>query len=99
MQRLETMIPDILVNLAAHAVLMQEDRRKAEEARKRQQEAETRRRFQEAFASREKEREAFIDAVHMQLTDRAKLASVLAHLEALPVGGGAQLGEAPPRND
>jgi hypothetical protein len=84
-QTLETMIPDILVNLAAHAALIRERRREAEEAHKRQLEAEARRRLQEAFASREKEREAFIDAVHTQLLERAKLVSVLSHLEALPV--------------
>jgi hypothetical protein len=84
-QTLETMIPDILVNLAAHAALIRERRREAEEAHKRQLEAEARRRLQEAFASREKEREAFIDEVHTQLLERAKLVSVLSHLEALPV--------------
>lgn len=84
-QTLETMIPDILVNLAAHAVLIRERRREAEEAHKRQLEAEARRRLQEAFASQEKEREAFVDAIHAQLLERAKLVGVLGHVEALPV--------------
>lgn len=92
-QRLEAMISDILVNLAAHGALLGEKRREADEARKRQLAAEARRRLQEAFASREKEREAFVDAVHTQLLEKAKLASVLAHLESVPVERGGQLAE------
>jgi hypothetical protein len=88
---LETMIPDILVSLAAHAALIRERRREAEEAHKRQLEAEARRRLQEAFESREKEREAFVNALHAQLLERAKLSSVLGHLDALPVEGADQL--------
>jgi hypothetical protein len=91
-QTIETMVPEILVNLAAHAALIRERRREAEEAHKRQLEAEARRRLQEAFASREKEREAFVDALHAQLLERAKLTSVLGHLEALPVEREGQLG-------
>ncbi|MGN6159893.1 MAG: hypothetical protein ACTHNL_17495 [Devosia sp.] len=84
-QRLENMIPEILVNMAGHAALIQETRRKEEEDRRRRQEAETRRRLQEAFASRQKEREAFIDAIHSQLTNKAKFVAVLAYLETLEV--------------
>lgn len=92
-QEVEAMIPEILVNMVAHAALIKDNRRKAEEDQRRQVEAETRRRFQEAFASREKERETFVDAIHSQLVERAKLVAVLTHLDALALEKPDQLAE------
>lgn len=80
-QTLEGMLPDILAGFVAHAAFISENRRENEERARRHREAEARRRREEAFNNREKRRMEFIDAVHEQLAQRLKLATVLAHLE------------------
>ena len=78
---LERMLPDILAGLVAHAALLSERRRENEERERRHRDAEARRRREEAFNRREKRRMEFVDAIHEQLTHRAKLTVVLTHLE------------------
>jgi predicted nucleic acid-binding protein len=79
---LEDVLPAVLAGFAEHAALVKE-RRRADEERKRQwREAEARRLREEAFKAREKQRMAFVDAIHEQLAQRAKLTAVLAHLES-----------------
>ncbi|TIV73129.1 MAG: hypothetical protein E5V89_01870 [Mesorhizobium sp.] len=79
---LEDILPTVLAGFAAHAALIKE-RRRADEERKRQwREAEARRSREEAFEAREKQRLAFVDAIHEQLAQRAKLTAVLSHLES-----------------
>ena len=80
-QTLERMLPDILAGFVGHAAFISERRREDEERERRHRDAEARRRREEAFNSREKRRVEFVDAVHEQLTQRSKLATVLAHLE------------------
>lgn len=80
-QALEHMFPDILAGLVAHATYISERKREAEERERRHRAAEAQRRCEEAFNSREKRRMEFVDAVHEQLTQRAKLTDVLHHLE------------------
>jgi hypothetical protein len=59
-------------------------RRHVEEERARAfKAAEARRRRQEAFATREKRRMQFVEAVHEQLLDRAKLSVVMSHVEII----------------
>ena len=76
-QALERMLPDILAGFVGHAAFIRERRRENEERARRHRDAEARRRFEEAFDSREKRRMEFVDAVHEQLTHRAKLTAVL----------------------
>ncbi|RWC36154.1 MAG: hypothetical protein EOS70_06940 [Mesorhizobium sp.] len=79
---LEDILPTVLAGFAEHAALIKE-RRHADEERKRQwREAEARRSREEAFKAREKQRMAFVDAIHEQLAQRAKLTAVLSHLES-----------------
>jgi hypothetical protein len=81
-QTLERMLPDVLAGFAEHAAFAKERRREHEERARAWKEAEDRRHRQEAFESREKRRMAFVDAVHEQLVERAKLLAVLSHLES-----------------
>ncbi|RWD31310.1 MAG: hypothetical protein EOS22_04615 [Mesorhizobium sp.] len=79
---LEDILQTVLAGFAEHAALIKE-RRRADEERKRQwREAEARRSREEAFNAREKQRLAFVDAIHEQLAQRAKLTAVLSHLES-----------------
>ena len=79
---LEQMLPDVLAGFAEHAAFAKERRREHEERARAWKEAEDRRHRQEAFEAREKRRMEFIDAVHEQLVERAKLSTVLSHLES-----------------
>lgn len=81
-QTLERMLPDVLAGFAEHAAFAKERRREHEERARAWKEAEDRRLRQEAFESREKRRMEFMDAVHEQLVERAKLSAVLSHLES-----------------
>ena len=80
-QALEHMLPDILAGFVGHAAYIRERKREAEERERRHRAAEAQRRCEEAFNSREKRRMEFVDAVHDQLAQRAKLTAVLHHLE------------------
>ena len=90
-QALERMLPDILAGFVAHAVYIRERRRESDERERRRREAEARRQREEAFNSREQRRMKFVDAVHEQLTRRAKLAAVLDHLENATSEDGARV--------
>jgi hypothetical protein len=83
-QTLEDLLPALMTTLAEHAALIKEYRRANEERERQWRESEARRVRNEAFKAREKRRMAFINAIHEQLTQRAKLSAVLAHLESAP---------------
>lgn len=80
-QSIDAMLPEIVAGLAEHAALLRERQRAAQERERQHREAEARRRREEAFGAREKRREEFVDAIHEQLLERSKLATVLAHLD------------------
>ncbi|MBN9347893.1 MAG: hypothetical protein J0I48_17130 [Devosia sp.] len=80
-QSIEKMLVQVLEAMAGHAVLIREQREERAAQAERYRLAEERRRLQQAFASREKERIAFVDAVHAQLIERRKLQAVLGHFE------------------
>ncbi len=82
-QRLETLLPEILGGLAAHAALARTNRETARAAAAARAEAEARRREAAAFKAREERRMAFTDAVAAKLAERARLLEVHAHLQAL----------------
>jgi len=75
------MLPNILAGFVAHAALLSERKRANDERERRHRDAEARRQREEAFNRREKRRMEFVDAIHEQLTHRAKLTVVLTHLE------------------
>lgn len=94
-QTLETKAEEILAAFAKHSALMIENRRKADEARKAAEIAAARREQQKAFEAREERRGTFVAAVDVALAERAKLQSVLNHLELnvkedVPVPDGMQ---------
>jgi hypothetical protein len=78
---LADMAPQILAGMAEHAAFQKDRRQKAEDDRRAYAEREARRRREEAFAAREKRRMEFIETIHVQLAQRARLTVVLAHLE------------------
>lgn len=80
-RRLEGYAAEILTACAGHAAMMKENRRKAEEARRRAEIAEARRRREAAYEVRQKRRMEFVDAIDTVLAERGKVARVLAHLE------------------
>ncbi|MER9568871.1 hypothetical protein NKI77_06740 [Mesorhizobium opportunistum] len=89
---LENMLPEVLAGFAEHAA-MKKERRRAEEARARAwREAEAQRLRRAAFEAREKRRMEFVDAVHEQLIERAKLSSVLSHLENMAAEDACRVG-------
>ncbi|MEP7457239.1 hypothetical protein [Phyllobacterium sp. SB3] len=73
------MLPGILAGVRSARRAYQRRRREDEEQARRDRDAEARRWDEEAFNSREKRRMEFVDAVHEQLTQCLKLATVLAH--------------------
>lgn len=85
-QRLESLLPEILGGLAAHAALARTNRETARAAAAARAEAEARRRQAAALKAREERRMAFADAVAAKLAERARLLEVHAHLEAMGEG-------------
>jgi hypothetical protein len=77
----EKILPAVLAGFVEHASLIKERRRTDEEWERQRKEAEARRRREEAFEAQEKRRMEFVDAIHEQLLQRAKLSAVLRHLE------------------
>lgn len=82
-QRLETLMPEILGGLAAHAALARTNRETARAAAAARAEAEVRRGAAAAFKAREARRMAFADAVSAKLAERTRLLEVHAHLETM----------------
>lgn len=80
-QSIETMLPEIVADLAEHAAHRTERRRADEERERQYRGAEIRRKRAEAFGAREKRRLEFVDAIHEQLLERSRLSAVLVHLE------------------
>lgn len=79
-QTLESMTGEILVGFAAHAAAVRERRIAAEESRRRAAEAEARRQRLAAYQQREERRQKFSDLVAAKLDERARLTTVLSHL-------------------
>jgi hypothetical protein len=74
----------VLTGFAAHAALKVERRREDAARAKAAAEAEARRQRLEAFSRREQRRGEFVDGVASALSERAKHAAILSHLEAAP---------------
>ncbi|OYZ90170.1 MAG: hypothetical protein B7X99_17840, partial [Rhizobiales bacterium 17-65-6] len=87
--RIEDKIGDILVAFAAHAALIQEQRREREEQARKWAEERARREREQAFEQREKRRGEFAEAIAAKLEERRSLAAVLAHAET---AGGPEAG-------
>jgi hypothetical protein len=83
-RRLEDLLADAVAGFAEHAAFAKERKRIADERARDYRRAEARRRREQAFEKRQARREAFVNAVAEQLALRARLASVLAHLQADP---------------
>ncbi len=83
-RRLEDLLTDAVAGFAEHAAFTKEQERIAHERARDYRRAEARRRREHAFEKREARREAFVEAVAEQLALRARLARVLAHLDADP---------------
>jgi hypothetical protein len=82
-KRLEGCAAEILAACAGHAAMTKANRRKAEEARRQAEIAEARRRREAAYEVRQKRRLEFVDAIDGVMTERAKVARVLAHFESV----------------
>ena len=81
-QRIEEMLHEVVGGFAEHAALIRERHHAEEERLREQREREAGRQRQQAFEAREKGRMQFADAIHEQLAQRDRLASVLRHLES-----------------
>lgn len=88
---LEARLDEILAGIAAHAALNIDNRLKREAEQRRAQEAEAERGRDEAFARREAQRLAMVEAIDTQLQERAKLQAVAAHLASIDHEGRATL--------
>lgn len=80
----EASLETIVAGLAGHAAFKAERRREAEVRAREAAIAEVRRQRLEAFQRREKRRAEFVDRVHEQLAERARLSAVLTHVETQP---------------
>ncbi len=80
----EASLETIVAGLAGHAAFKAERRREAEIRAREAAIAEARRQRLEAFQRREKRRAEFVDRVHEQLAERARLSAVLTHVETQP---------------
>lgn len=81
-KRLEGCAAEILTACAGHAAMNKANRRKAEESRRQAEMEEARRRREAAYEVRQKRRMEFVDAIDGVITERAKVARVVAHLES-----------------
>jgi hypothetical protein len=81
-QRLETLLVSVVTGVEALLAVRQHERERRKALQRAAAEAEARRQRQAAFQAREKRRAAFVELVASKLQERARLAAVLAHLEA-----------------
>jgi len=77
---LEQALGTVLEAFAEHAAFARNRREEQEASARRYKEAERLRKLDEAFASREKRRIEFAEAVHERIVERGRLSDVLRHL-------------------